>query len=173
MFRKWLKQNDGVVAVEFSLILAPLVMLMLAILEVTLFYAAGSVLQGSTDSAARMVRTGQIAQAVGDPQTLFEDTLCAAAAALIRCNDISYEVIPVDAGFAGADAIAPAFDDDGQLVSAGFDPGEALEVVIIRVAYRYEFTTPIVGPIMSDGIGNSRLLMSTVVLETEPYNHNF
>ena len=170
---KWKNQEQGSVAVEFSLIVAPLVMIMLGIIELSLFYAAGSILQGGTDAAARVVRTGQVAQAAGDPQELFEDTLCAHAASFIDCNDIVYEVIQVADGFAGASGVAPTYDADGNLVSGGFDPGGSLEVVLIRAAYRYEFVTPLVGPLLSDGYGMSRLLMSTVVIETEPYNHNF
>lgn len=170
---RWAKRDDGVVAVEFSLIVMPLVTMILGIIEISLFFAASSTLQASTDAAARMVRTGQIAQAVGDPQEAFREKLCEFSKLLLDCNAIVFEVVPLAAGFAGADAIAPSYDADGNLVSGGFDAGAALEVVLIRVGYRYEFVTPLVGPILADGHGMSRMILSTVVLETEPYSHNF
>ena len=66
-------------------------------------------------------------------------------------------------------SMAPQFDSDGNLVSQGFSVGGSGDRVLIRVGYRYDMMTPFVGELLT-GPTNSLLFMSTVVLQTEPYD---
>ncbi len=145
----------------------PYILLTLGIIELSVMYASASLLEGATGSAARMIRTGQIQQAGGDPETIFRDAICTYATVLIRCEDVDIEVRTMDS-YADFGDMAPQFDDDGNMVSNGFSAGGSADRVLIRVAYRYPMMTPLVGPLLA-GPGNSRLFMSTIVLETEPY----
>lgn len=167
--KSWRRDERGATAVEFGLIMFPFFLLFVGMVETTLFFTAGSILEGSALEAARTIRTG-VAQQSGDPVTQFEQRLCEMLGVLIPCGDIVYEVQTVpDDSFSGAENIEPQFDGDGNMVSGGFSPGDAGEIVIIRLAYRYEFMTPFLGQIMGSGSSNSRLLMSTVVMRNEPY----
>ena len=73
-------------------------------------------------------------------------------------------------GFSDFSSYPPSFDDDGNLMSNGFDAGGVDDVVLIRTAYRYPLLTPLLASAFSDSTGNTKLMMSTVVLETEPYD---
>lgn len=175
-FFKILKiKKDGSTAVEFAFFAIPLVFLIIGMVEIAMMSTAGTLLQGSTDDAARLIRTGQ-AQNSGDAQAAFEDLLCDKVKLLINCDDLIYEAITMDEsinGFGGiADnmaLIAPAFDVDGNLVPSGFDAGSQNSIVIIRVAYNYPLISPFVGPFLSDQANNKKLLLSTAVIQNEPY----
>lgn len=164
-FKSWSKRKDGATAIEFSLLVMPYMLISLGIMEISLMFASASILEGATDSASRLIRTGNIQQSGADPETLFRDKMCEFAIILIECEDLQVEVsVLQDYGdYSGA-----TFDGDGNLSSSGFDPGGSNDKVLIRVAYRYEMITPLVGPLLN-GPGGSTLFISTIVLQTEPY----
>ncbi len=163
--RKFVKKEDGATAIEFSMLLMPYLMIVFGIIELSLMFTSASLLEGSADSAARLIRTGQIQQSNADPETMFRDALCQFAVVLIDCDDIVIEVSTLNSY---GDFSAPTYDANGDMISSGFDVGGSNDKVLIRVAYRYSMVTPIVGPILN-GAGGSRLFMSTIVLQTEPY----
>jgi Flp pilus assembly protein TadG len=163
--RKWVKKEDGTTAIEFSMLLMPYLLICFGIIELSLMFTSASILEGATHSAARMIRTGQLQQSGGDPETMFRQGLCDAAVILIQCNDMVIEVQPLDSY---ADYSGPTYDADGNMVSGGFDAGGSNDKVLIRVAYRYSMVTPIVGDLLN-GADGSTLFMSTIVLQSEPY----
>ena len=158
--------QDGATAIEFALLSIPFVFLTVGIIEIAIMFAGAAMLEGATNSAARLVRTGQINEAA-DPQVAFQNAICNYTVALIRCNNITFEAIPLTS-FLDAEDMEPEYDEDGNMTSSGFDPGGSNDRVLIRVAYRYEMMTPFIGPLLA-GTDNSILFMSTIVLQTEPY----
>jgi Flp pilus assembly protein TadG len=167
IFKKYRKREDGSTAIEFSMLALPYIMLSLAIIELSLLYASASLLESATDSASRMVRTGQIQQSgSSDPEQMFRDALCQFAVVLIDCNDVQIEVMPL-ASY--NDYTPPTYDEDGNMLSSGFDAGGSDDRILIRVAYRYEMITPLVGPLLNGPDGSS-MFISTIVLQTEPYD---
>ncbi len=162
---KWKKKEEGATAIEFSMLLMPYLMLCLGIIELSLMFTSASLLEGATGSASRLIRTGQLQQSGQDPETVFRDAFCQFAVVLIDCNDVVIEVTTLDAY---GDFTPPAYDASGQMVSSGFDAGGSDAKVLIRVAYRYSMITPLVGPILN-GADGTTVFMSTIVLQTEPY----
>ena len=168
LIHRWIKRKEGTTAIEFSLMAIPYVMLTIGIIELSIMYAAASLLEGATSSASRMVRTGQIQQSgVAQPEDAFREAMCNYATVLIRCDDIVIEAVPL-ASFSDAEDMQPQYDEDGNLLSRGFALGGSNDRVLIRVAYRYSMMTPFIGPLLV-GPSNSRLFMSTIVLQSEPY----
>ncbi len=165
--KEWARNDTASTAVEFSLVAVPFTYILIGIIEISLMFGAASVLNGATNDAARLIRTGQ-AQTSADPETTFRDVLCSSASALIRCNRLQYEVIAIP-DFDSFANFPPNFNDDGDLQPQGFDAGGVNTTVLIRTAYRYQFMTPMLGEVLSDASNNSRLMMATVVLQTEPY----
>jgi Flp pilus assembly protein TadG len=166
-FRGWVHNKDGATAIEFSLLAIPYVFLTLGIIELSIMYASASLLEGATNSAARLIKTGQIQTAGGNEEDAFRTALCNYATVLINCNDVVIEALPMNS-FSDYDAMQPQMDKNGNMVSQGFNPGGSDAKTLIRVAYRYTMLTPFVGTLLA-GPTNSRLFMSTVVLQTEPY----
>lgn len=168
LFKRWRTKEDGVTAVEFSLLFAPYMMLTLGIIEVSMMFLSASLLEGATNDAARLIRTGQMQESGSSPEDAFNDALCSFAMAFVDCNDITVEVQQLTS-FNDFSSMSPTFDGDGNLVSNGVDIGGSSDRVLIRTAYRYNMMTPLVGPLLSGGSG-SKLFMSTIVFQTEPYD---
>jgi len=162
---KWIRREDGSTAIEFSLLMMPYMLISLGIMEISLMFMSASLLEGATDSASRLVRTGQLQQSNSDPETIFREQLCNYAVVLIDCNTMIVEVRTLD-GY--GDYTGPTYDGDGNIVSSGFDAGGSNAKVLIRVAYRYTMMTPLVGNLLN-GPDGSTLFISTIVLQTEPY----
>jgi Flp pilus assembly protein TadG len=167
--RRWLKAKDGSTAIEFSMLFMPYLMMSLAILEMSMMYASASLLEGATTQAARLIRTGQIQQSgTPDPEGMFRTELCELAAILMACDDIQIEVMPM-ASYDDFEDMGPQFDEDGNLISSGFSAGGSDDRVLVRVAYRYQMMTPFIGQLLA-GPSAERLFMSTIVLQSEPYD---
>ena len=132
-----------------------------------LMFTSQSLLESATNEAARQVRIGAVQQ--GGGVDLFEDTLCENANIMMDCDDIQYQVESVDSFEEAQNLPDVSFDDDGNLEDQGFDAGGVSDVVLIRVAYRYSIRTPMMNTILSNNNDNNRVLLSTVVLQTEPY----
>lgn len=164
------RDENGATAVEFGLVALPLFTLIMGIVEISLFFAAGLVLEGASADASRLIRTGQ-AQMSGAPETMFSEALCDRSRTMLDCDRLQYEVIRVAGDrFGNAGNRPPAFDDDGNLIPQGFDAGNSNDVIMVRTVYRYEFLTPFLGAMITGDAGrNWSTHMSTVVIKSEPY----
>lgn len=161
--------NEGATAIEFALLAIPYVFLMVGIIELAIMFAAGSMLEGATNSAARLVRTGQLQQS-GDAsaqEAAFREAFCEYATALVDCNDVVIEARLMES-FSDAEGETPTYDDEGNMESSGFETGGSNDKVLIRASYRYDFMTPFMGPLLG-GADSAFDFMSTIVLQTEPY----
>lgn len=165
----WRKNKDGATAIEFAFLFMPYLLLSLGIIEMSMMFASESLLEGATTQAARTVKTGQLQQSgVGDVEGEFRKTLCAAAPVLIKCEEIVIEARVMDS-FSDFDDMLPTFDEDGNMVSSGFDPGASSGRVLIRASYNYQAFTPLVGEMLW-GTDRRRLFISTIVMQIEPYD---
>lgn len=169
MLRGFIRQERGSTAVEFAIVGVPFVFMMIGLIEISLMYTANSLLQDATGDAARKIRTGQVQQTQGDPEAMFRDQLCDTAQTFLSCDKIQYEVITLPGGFSDVEDNPPTFNAEGDLESQGFSPGGSNDVVLIRTVYRYPLMTPFIGPLLADGPGQTKFMMTTMVLQTEPY----
>ena len=167
----YLKTEDGATAVEFSLLMVPFFLLIMGIIEISLYYASGIILEGAAMGASRVIRTGA-AQLSADPKAAFEEAMCDEVGVMMDCGDITYETINFGSSFTGSTDHTPQYDEDGNLIPAGFDAGSAEDVILIRLAYRHDFFFPLTGALIEENEGsNSATHVSTVVLRTEPYDY--
>lgn len=168
---RWVRDNRAATAVEFALVAVPFTYLLIGIIEMSIMFAASANLAYATNEASRIIRTGQVQQSAGDPEEMFATKLCDGVKILLDCSRLQYEVIAMN-DFSDFPTYATQYDDQGNIITQGFDAGGSSDVVLIRVAYRYPFMVPIIGNLLSDGHGMSRLLLSTVVMQNEPYDIN-
>lgn len=175
MFRKlknWLIEDGGSPAVEFALVGLPFIVMLIGIVETSMFFASGIVLEGATNDAARMIRTGQVQGSVNPLQT-FQNELYTRVGMLIDTRNLQFEVLTVpNNSFSNVSAMTPQFDNHGNFVSGGFTPGGANDDILVRVVYRYVFLTPLLSNLMAQDVsGGDSYLMSTVVVQNEPYKY--
>lgn len=167
MARDYTHERRGSAAVEFALVGMPFILFVIGIIEISLMFAAGSLLEGSVYDAARVIRTGQ-AQSSGDPEQTFKNALCNHASVLLDCDKFEYQVKVLD-NFDDANSEQAQVDADGNLQNPEFDAGGVSSIVMVRVLYPYQLMTPGFGKIFGSTSGGRRLLMATTVFETEPY----
>jgi len=168
IFRKWLRKDGGTTSIEFGLLFIPYLFLTLGIIELSVMYASASLLEGATNKAARLVRTGQLQQGGSDPETVFREAICDYATVLINCEAVGIEAYEMSS-YSDFSDYEPQFDDEGEFVSQGFTIGGSNAKVLIRVAYNYNMLSPLVGTLLA-GPDSKMLFMSTIVLQTEPYD---
>lgn len=163
----WLKNRRGSTAVEFALIGIPFIFMVIGIIEMALMFTAQSLLEASTAEAARKIRTGAVQQGGGEEE--FTEALCGFAAILIPCDDIQYQVLSME-NFEDAENLDDAqFDEEGNLEDQQFDAGDENDVVLIRTSYKYPIKTPLMWPLLTNNNDTNRIMLSTIVLRTEPY----
>jgi len=158
--------------VEFSLVGIPFIFMVIGIIEMSMMFTSQSLLEYGTSQGARLIRTGQVQQ--GGGEAAFRSAVCdtvaiTAAREFIPCEDIQFQVVTLDDFSDAANQPPPSFDEDGDLEDQGFDPGGVSDVVMIRVAYKYPIVTPLMSSLLTNNGDNSRLMVSTTVLQTEPY----
>lgn len=165
-----IRGTEGSTAVEFAMLIIPFMYTTFAIIELALFFAATNMLESGVNESARMIRTGQI-QEQANPEEAFRTDLCNRLFVLVDCNEVDIEVVAMpDDDFTSVSDYQPVYDEEGNVVPRPFDPGQSNDVVLIRAIYRYQLITPMFAEIFSREDDNTIPIMSTVVLQTEPYD---
>ena len=161
---------NGAVAVEFGLILAPFIAMLFAMLQTTLVFFAGRVLDTAVEQSARLILTGQ-AQDQGMTQTAFANAVCGKIYALFNCSNLMIDVETVSS-FSNANTSTPGltFNQQGQVTNTWqYQPGSPNQIVVVRVMYQW----PVFGGPLAFNLSNlpngNRLLMSAAAFKNEPY----
>jgi Flp pilus assembly protein TadG len=138
-------------------------LLIVTIVELGVALLTQSVLDNATLAASRLVLTGQVQNGAG--AAAFNTALCAAAAPLIPCASLQVNV-QASAAFANFNPVLQT-DGQGNLTNTQFTAGIPGQAVLIQVGYDRPYLIPWVGSML--GIGNASLLVSSVVLQNEPF----
>ena len=170
-FQRTLKRfpsnTDGATTVEFALIGPLLVLIFMAILEVSIMFFAAASIDGAAIDAARRIRTGQN-QSTADPASDFSTSLCSSLSSIINCGSIFHDVRTVTT-FASVDLETAIDPVTGEPVTYGYTAGGAESIVVVRVMYYWDVVTPLISTFFSNSASGKRLLSSTVVFQNEPY----
>lgn len=165
----FIRSSSGVAAVEFALIAAPFLVLLIAILETALVFFAGRMLDETTEQASRYILTGQ-AQQSNMTQAAFAKYVCQHTWALFNCNNFMINIQNYNS-FAAANTATPTlnFNAQGQVTNQwNYSPGNPGDIVIVQVMYEW----PVIGLLGFNiaNIGaNNRLLVSTAAFKNEPF----
>lgn len=163
--------EDGSTAIEFALLAIPFVLTIVALIELSVFFATTTVMEGALASVTRQIRVGAIQSkgTIEEMEEEFAKVLCERAGIVANCDDIEYEVKKLDDFSAD---ITTAVDDEGFLVDPVFEADQITAgcVVLVRVAYKYKFMTPLIGSLWANYPDNKRLIMSTSVVKSEPFD---
>ncbi len=142
------------------------------IIEVGLVFFGNFSLDNAAEQTARLIRTGQ-AQAAGFDQGAFKEEVCARLLGPFDCEaNLKLEVKSYP-NFESV-VIDPALDEDEQLRDDfGYEPGNASEVVVVRLFYEWDITAKLPDFGLNIGLGNmpngNRLIQSTMVFRNEPF----
>jgi Flp pilus assembly protein TadG len=180
VIRPFLGDHSGASALEFALLVAPLLVLLLGVLEVGIVFFANFTLENAVSQGARLIRTGQ-AQAGSFDATAFRTEVCKHLSAPITCANLKLDVRHFT-NFSGISLTNP-LDANGNLkTSFTYDPGVGGDVVVVRAFYEWNITAKFPQAItfidtrINMGLGNmgngDRLLSATAAFRNEPFQPN-
>ena len=168
--RSLVRDRRGATAVEFALLITPLMALILGSLQLALIFFAGDALQSVATTASRQLMVGS-AQKGGMTQAQFHTAVCAHTPAFLPCSGLMVDV--QSAGSYSSVSTTPitvTYDAKGNPTNAwSYSPGAPGDIVIVRVMYDW----PVIGGPLAPGLANqsngTHLLVGTTVLKNEPY----
>jgi Flp pilus assembly protein TadG len=166
-----LPQDEGAAtAVEFAILIAPLMFLLLATLQLGIIFFAQQCLQSAATASARQLMTGSVQQQ-GLSQTQFQNAVCANAPVLFSCGAIMVDVQSTSSySSVSTGSLVPTYDSTGKVTNSwSYSPGGAGDIVIMRVMYNW----PVIAAPLLPGLANQpngdRLLVATSVFKNEPF----
>jgi Flp pilus assembly protein TadG len=160
----------GTVAIEFALIALPFFLMMFAIIEVSLSFAAQEVMANATDDVSRQLRTGQL-KATDVSGTKLKTLICGKLLMPASgCPDLVVDLQTYTA-FNKVPLTVP-LTSAGDVDSTGFKnaPGGASTINQLRVFYRWPIFTDLMKTRIESIKGQGKtLLFSTATWRNEPY----
>ncbi len=170
LFRTFLRRRDGSTAIEFSILIIPFALLVFAILESSISFAAQQVMTNAADDVARMYRTGQLRADQLEHADLREE-ICKRMEIIVSkgCPGLEVDLQTFDTFAKGAQLKTPF--SNGDLDSRHFvaAPGNAGSKNMLRVYYRWPIITDLMRYSMSTIKGGKTLHFAAVTWQNEPY----
>lgn len=165
--RRMKDDERGVTAIEFGMLSFPFFMLMMAIIESSLMFFAGQVLESSVDDVGRQIRTGQLAQNM--TETDLRDAICEASSVLFDCGDLKIDMQVVANYDDLGDMPEPV---DGKLEDSefGFQAAGPKQIVMLTVLTEWPIYTNYLQGLLSQLDSKNGLLTAVAVFKTEPYS---
>ena len=173
LWRSFRNNEDGVTAVEFSLIAIPFFLLIVALLETALVHMTSLDLDNAVKNASRKIRTGQ-AQAANKTAADFKELICAGTSLIDSCKTNPNLVVDVRTyqDFSNLqttpsdlyDSNTNQFNNQQQFVMGGGG-----QVVVVRTYYKM----PLLSQITTIGLANAgphhRMIDAVAVFRNEPF----
>jgi Flp pilus assembly protein TadG len=184
--RAFVHCRKGATAVEFALVAAPFIALLVAILQTVLVFFAARTLDEITEEAGRFVLTGQVQTANLNASQFAaqvctgDTTLTKLVSALFTCaklviNAQNYSSFSAAStadplpSFNGYNSQNQPIDSTGNVLTPSWSPGNPGDIVVLQIMYLWPVVGGPLGFSLSNTTGGNRLLMSTVVFKNEPY----
>jgi Flp pilus assembly protein TadG len=164
------RREDGAAALEFAIVAAPFIALVLATMQTALAFFAGQVLESAVTDSSRQIMTGA-AQNSGMSQSAFASVVCSKVQALFDCSKLMIDVQTANS-FSSANTAMPALTFNGQGAvsnSWSWQPGARGDIVVMRVMYQWPVFLGPLGLGLSNESNGNLLLMATATFRNEPF----
>lgn len=166
------RNESGVVAIEFAMIVLPFLALLFALLNISMFYYGNLMMEHAVAETSRLIRTGQ-AQEQGFDETQFKTEVCNRVVILVNC--MTKLKVHVDAynSFDAVDAGNQFNNNDLDGGNLQFNMGNAEDIVLVRVFY--EWTTLADFPVFDIGFttsnmnNGSTMISAATAFRNEPF----
>jgi Flp pilus assembly protein TadG len=178
--RSFARDERGVTAIEFGILALPFFTIIFAILETTMVFFAGQVLDSAVEDASRMIKTGR-AQAAGYTMDNFRPLLCGYTFGLFgtSCANVKIKVQKI-ASFSDTTTSSTVqtcnyTDPDTPktctwTVSQDFNAGVGRDVIQVFAYYRWPLLINLPYFSLKNQPDNYRLLGATRVFRNEPFS---
>ena len=166
--RGW-RDRAGTSAAEFAMVMPIFISIVLGIIQVAIVWFAKTELRSATETAARLVLTGQTNATAYNTQAKFLTALCANLPVVFQCSQVMINLAP-QASISSVSTATPTltYNSSGTVTNTfGYNTGTYGQIMVLQVLYQL----PVVGaPLFnfSTQSNGSLLLTATVVFENEP-----
>ncbi|KGT76496.1 pilus assembly protein TadE [Bradyrhizobium japonicum] len=161
--------RSGATAVEFALVAAPFLALVIALMQTFLVFFAQQMLETVVRQSARLVMTGQV-QSAQMNQAVFKQKVCDQIVILFNCSGLMVDM-QVATSWSSANTATPTltFDGSGNVTNSWqYNPGDSGDIVVLRVMYVWPVVLGPLGFNLSNLSNGNRLLMSSAAFQNEP-----
>lgn len=168
--RRIARNDSGATVVEFALVAAPFLALLIALFQTGIVFLASRILDEVTAESARYIMTGQ-AQTSGMTQAGFQTYVCSQTLALFNCNNFMINVQNYSS-FSSASTTTPTltFNTNGGVSNTWtWSPGNPGDIVVVQIMYQWPLVLGPLGFTLANLSNGNRLLISTAVFKNEPY----
>jgi Flp pilus assembly protein TadG len=156
--------------VEFALVAAPFLALIVALFQSALVFFAQRVLDEVVSESSRVIMTGQ-AQTTNMTASQFATWVCNNTFALFNCGSFMINVQNYDS-FASASTTMPTltYNSSGAVTNNwSYNTGSPGDIVIVQIMYQWPVVLGPLGFTLSNLSNGNRLLMATAAFKNEPY----
>jgi Flp pilus assembly protein TadG len=170
LWRAFVADRTGATAVEFGLVAAPFIALLVALIQTFLVFFAQQLLESVVTQSSRTILTGQ-AQGQNLSQSQFAQLVCSNVVILFNCSKLMIDV-QVAGAWTGANAGAPSltFDGSGNVTNTWqFNPGNQGDIVVVRVMYQWPVFLGPLGFNLANLPNGNRLIMSSTAFKNESF----
>jgi len=167
--RRFVRQQDGVAAVEFAFVAVPFLALTFAILETALVFFAGQTLETAVTDAGRLIMTGQ-AQTNGWTKDDFKTQVCNRIYGLFDCVNGVYVDVQTYTSFAAINQTPPVNNGVFDQSKMNFSPGNPGDIEVVTLYYQWPIYLSLFGIDLANLSNNKRLLVATAVFCNEPFS---
>ena len=172
--RRFGGDRRGATMIEFALLAFPFTLLVFAILESCISFAAEEYLQNVTDDVARQLRTGQLKSSTLTEAQL-KSLICDRLEVFVAdgCPGLSIDLRNFDT-FDKIAALKHTITSGGDIAIDGgsfkFDPGPSQSKNILRVYYRWPVITDIMRSRMASLKDGKALHFAVATWQNEPFD---
>jgi Flp pilus assembly protein TadG len=175
--RRFRRSRRGSTAVEFALVAPVFFALLFAIIETSMVFFAGQLLESGIQDASRQLYTHQLQDSglnLTDEATAFKNDLCTRVQVLMSCPlDVDVKFYPAGTPIVITDPIDSSGNYDNTNLTFQLPPKNSSATVVVRGFYQWPLFVTGLGYNIANiarGTSNSkRLLAATTAFHVEPY----
>jgi Flp pilus assembly protein TadG len=169
-FKAFLNDTKGANAVEFALVAAPFIALLVGIIQIFLVFFGQQLLQQVVQQSARQIMTGQV-QTAGMTKAQFASVVCAQVRIIFTCGNLMISV-QSSSDWSTLSAAAPTltFNSSGNVTNTWpYNPGGPTDKVILEVIYQWPVFMGPLGFTLANLSNGNRQITATAAFQNEPY----
>ena len=172
---RFVRAERGATAVEFGLVVTPILVMTFGLLELALVFIVGTTLDTAMETSARQIRTGEFQTGGASTATDFKALVCGNMNWLApQCATDLWLDVRTYADFNSLAATPPTNGATFNPAKTCFSPGQPTDIVLVRAYFQWDLFTPLLNSALENMGGGSgkRLITATTAFRNEPYNTN-
>lgn len=172
--RRFARDQRGATLIEFGILAVPFFTIIFAIVETSMVFFAGQILDSAVNDASRRLRTRE-AQTAGETQADFRTAICGGLFGLFDCDNTDKLRIKVSevTSFTAAAVTPPITCNEDETecewtLVESYNAGAASSILIVEAYYKWPTIVNLPGFDLSNMPDGSRLLSAIRVFRNEP-----